>query len=354
MDMALFNFPPYNASGSTGFLDPQLAYDAQASLLGQQGAAAPQGQGNPSMWSQLGNSGNSWGPMLMALGAGIASNSGEGWGPGIGKGLAAATSVGQSQRNEAIKQQQLQAQLQHQQIMENLGLLNAQTSQANAQTNRERAGQMGDYYKGVEADRQAAQELRRSKWAAPLSLITGSVPQYQTAKNTLLNADFWSRARGAATGTGEFGKALLPVKQMIVGLAQITGQNPKDLNETMLPSSADDAAEKLSNLESALGQLNTTITDQTLAPQLEKLRGLTPTPPSNPATTTSVPMSGAPQQPIQAGSVPGAVVGPNARPIPAPDKLQILRQYANNPDARAAFDEIYGAGAADHFLQGGR
>lgn len=53
---------------------------------------------------------------------------------------------------------------------------------------------------------------------------------------------------------------------------------------------------------------------------------------------------------------PGAVYSPtgNARPIPSPDKLQILKRFANNPDARAAFDEIYGPGAADHFLQGGQ
>jgi hypothetical protein len=67
-------------------------------------------------------------------------------------------------------------------------------------------------------------------------------------------------------------------------------------------------------------------------------------------------------QPTQAGAlnappVPGATrmnTGPGARPVPTQDKVQLLRQYANNPEARAAFDEIYGAGAADHFLTGGR
>lgn len=65
------------------------------------------------------------------------------------------------------------------------------------------------------------------------------------------------------------------------------------------------------------------------------------------------------ETPINAPSVQGASQlnyspSGNARPIPAPDKIALLKQYANNPDARAAFDSIYGAGAADHFLAGGR
>jgi hypothetical protein len=56
-------------------------------------------------------------------------------------------------------------------------------------------------------------------------------------------------------------------------------------------------------------------------------------------------------------AVPGATqisVGPNARPIPSPDKITLLRQYAKNPEAIKAFDELYGAGAAAHFLSGGQ
>lgn len=53
------------------------------------------------------------------------------------------------------------------------------------------------------------------------------------------------------------------------------------------------------------------------------------------------------QQPAQ--SITGG-----GRPMPTPQHMQALQQYANEPEARAAFDETYGAGAADHFLSGGR
>lgn len=65
-------------------------------------------------------------------------------------------------------------------------------------------------------------------------------------------------------------------------------------------------------------------------------------------------------------SVPQAMPAPQSMPAPAPAptsggrpmptqiQLQLLAQHANNPEAIAAFDENFGAGAADHFLQGGR
>lgn len=61
-------------------------------------------------------------------------------------------------------------------------------------------------------------------------------------------------------------------------------------------------------------------------------------------------------QPMQAGAAqpPPTEIPGQRRPVPAQDKVQLLRQYANDPEAIKAFDEIYGAGAADHFLQGGR
>jgi hypothetical protein len=64
-----------------------------------------------------------------------------------------------------------------------------------------------------------------------------------------------------------------------------------------------------------------------------------------------------PSQANMAPPVPGATrmnVGPGARPLPTPDKVQLLKQFAKNPDAVAAFDEIYGRGAAQHFLSGGQ
>jgi hypothetical protein len=71
------------------------------------------------------------------------------------------------------------------------------------------------------------------------------------------------------------------------------------------------------------------------------------------------PAPGAAPAGINAPPVPGATqlnVSPqgNARPMPSPQKLSILKANANNPEARQAFDEIFGAGAADHFLQGGQ
>lgn len=58
--------------------------------------------------------------------------------------------------------------------------------------------------------------------------------------------------------------------------------------------------------------------------------------------------------------VPGAANGPvvqgpgAAPPTPPARALNALKAYANNPDARAAFDEIYGPGAAEFYLQKSR
>lgn len=81
--------------------------------------------------------------------------------------------------------------------------------------------------------------------------------------------------------------------------------------------------------------------------------------PVAPGVTTTTPTNLPATAPPSAGDVPiqGARVenqGPGARPIPSPDKINLLRQYANDPEAKKAFDEIYGKGAADHFLAGGR
>ncbi len=58
-------------------------------------------------------------------------------------------------------------------------------------------------------------------------------------------------------------------------------------------------------------------------------------------------------------TAPGGTVdvynsGGGARPVPSQQQIQMLRQYANDPEARQTFEEFYGAGSADWFLQGGR
>lgn len=75
----------------------------------------------------------------------------------------------------------------------------------------------------------------------------------------------------------------------------------------------------------------------------------------NPIPSPQGPAQATPQE-GENPNIPGVIYSPegNARPIPAPDKLQMLRRFANNPEAIKAFDEIYGPGAADHFLQGGQ
>jgi hypothetical protein len=56
----------------------------------------------------LGGSGKkNLGPLLMSLGAGIASGSTEGWGPGIGKGLALAQQSQQNQRDNSLEEKLL-------------------------------------------------------------------------------------------------------------------------------------------------------------------------------------------------------------------------------------------------------
>jgi hypothetical protein len=307
--MAGFLFPPFDASGSTGFLDPQMALDARASLLTQPQAAPSQGFN----WG----SGSSMWPMLMSLGAGIASGGakgGGGWGAGIGKGLALGMENAQNTRENDIKERayqmqlmELQNNLRHQRVIEGQG--------------ETRLGIESTQQAGLDADRTERRDLARSKWAAPLSLISGAAPGYVAAKTALTSSDFWGSLRGNVTGGGEFGKALIPVKQMIVGLAELTGRKPEDLYATMLPTNAEDATVKLGNLEAALGGLSGVITDETLAPAIQQIQ-----------QTITTPAAPTPQ-----GTVQGGASGP---PIQAGAGAQPRGDWQTNPQARSP-DQLY-------------
>jgi hypothetical protein len=63
----------------------------------------------------------------------------------------------------------------------------------------------------------------------------------------------------------------------------------------------------------------------------------------------SPPVVGGPETPALQAEVAKGGYGKQPM-IPAPAKIDLLRQHANNPEARAAFDEIYGRGAAEFYL----
>jgi hypothetical protein len=64
--------------------------------------------------------------------------------------------------------------------------------------------------------------------------------------------------------------------------------------------------------------------------------------------TPTAPPSGA----VEAGA--GGEIPKGRRPVPSAEQINLLRQHANNPEAIEVFEGFYGAGSADHFLQGGR
>jgi hypothetical protein len=100
-------------NGSTGFLDPAMAQQAQASMLGQgQGILPQQGGPGPARkrfdWS---GDNNIW-QTLTALGAGIAGGSGQGWGAGIGSGMGLALEQQRLRQNDDFKKLALALQMQ--------------------------------------------------------------------------------------------------------------------------------------------------------------------------------------------------------------------------------------------------
>lgn len=99
--------------------------------------------------------------------------------------------------------------------------------------------------------------------------------------------------------------------------------------------------------------------------QADELRGGTYYKPGGrPGSEMTLPSGGQPQQatspgapPIETPALQAEVAGGGygKQPLtPAPDKIELLKQHANNPEARKAFDEIYGEGAAEFYLTRGR
>ncbi len=325
--MGLFNFPPYDATGSTGFLDPALAYQAQASLLQpQQPAMQAQAPVMPAPQQQAASALPGWNAdssiwtSLMGLGAGLAAGGapgGGGWGAGIGKGLVEGANLTERARSDRLRELTLQNQIAYQNATLGQG---QQTLDLNKMT---RTDQLN---------------MQRAQFAGPINLVKSSLPQYDAARKAVIEGrqnTYFGPSRGVFSN-------------LILGYAKATGQDPKTLMDTMLPQPSDGQDTRYSKvqmMDAAVKELGP-IAEQN---GLGAAQDFNIEPLAAPGST-NVPKGGA----VQAGTIPGAVEGPNARPIPTPDKLQILRQYANNPEAIKAFDEIYGAGAADHFLQGGR
>jgi len=309
----LFNFPPFDQSGSTGFLDPALAYQAQASLLGQQGQPAPQPQQSG---MNFGSGGSIW-PTLMGLGAGIAS--GNGWGEGVGKGLMGGAALSQQQRENEIRQQAyalqqstLENELRHQGVMESIAKQQANT----AETTRTDAIDI----------RRSGEAREQSKLAGPVNLIKSGIKQYPAAREAILSGR-WETATGPGVNA---------VRNMIIGAAKINGDNPKELFETMLPTPIDGQDTRLQKLQMLEDYVNGVgpIIEQNY-PALGSQADFAISPATPPGSTVAP--KGAP---IQAGVMPERSGG-GAGMIP-PSAVQYLKANANNPAVIEAFRQKYG------------
>ncbi len=320
--MGLFNFPPYDATGSTGFLDPALAYQAQASLLQPQQQpqapvmSAPQQQAASGLpgW----NADSSIWTSLMGLGAGLAAGGapgGGGWGAGIGKGLIEGANLTERARSDRLRQLALQNQIAYQ---------NATLGQGQ---------QTLDLNKTLRTDQL---NMQRAQFAGPINLIKTALPQYDVARKAAVSG---------ATQT-VFGPARGVLSNIIMGIAKTTGQDPKALMSTMLPEWSDSQETRYSKVQMIDGALNNAVGPIAEQNQLGSSQDFN-VPPMTAPSSTNVPKGGA----VQAGV---ASQSSNAPQVPTPDKVALLKQYADNPEAIKAFDEIYGQGAAQRALQGGQ
>lgn len=228
--MALFEFPPFDASGSTGFLDPALAYQARD-------ASAQPAMQKPGGFN-WGAGSNVW-PLLMGLGAGLAG--GGGWGEGISKGLFGGATLANQQRENQIKERayqmqlmELQNNLRHQRVMEGISGQNAATSEKSLEHT-------------IEA-RRADDARADKKVAGYVSIINAEAPKFQAAASEILSGKI-----ATLTGTGT-----TSIMRLVNAIAGITGEKVEDLKDLYVPAATDredTRREKLGALSAYLSNL---------------------------------------------------------------------------------------------------
>jgi hypothetical protein len=174
---------------------------------------------------------------------------------------------------------------------------------------------------------------------------------------------------GAATWWQDYGRYRNVVRNQLFGSA-LTGYEGSqwekaDITPGMTPETiranlkiqqqaADRAARKLARVYVKQGYDQEAI-EEALGVSLDDLEPTVGDPVPSATNAGTVPLGERP--PIETPALQAEVAkgGFGKQPqTPAPDKIELLKQYANDPEARAAFDEIYGQGAAEFYLTKGR
>jgi hypothetical protein len=234
---------------------------------------------------------------LGAMGAGLGSK--PGWGPGIGAGAAIYAGMDDEEDSRGadietvLKLMQMQSQQRHNQAMETTAKQNADTS----------AASRNDLIENRARDDKRAE----AKLTGPIRMITAASPQYAGAKAVLTKKQDWSDTgswtRANTTGGGDVARAQNVIKTALTGAAEIAGVKPEVLFETMLPTSPEDAAEKLARFESYMAGIRGSLAESypSQAKALEAVEFATPL-----EADTVVPKGGAPVEAGAAGAPAGA------------------------------------------------
>lgn len=150
--------------------------------------------------------------------------------------------------------------------------------------------------------------------------------------------------------------ALVNVMQRLLRVPGIGAQSDAELKQIILQSGelskAETKEEFYARLAGLMGRLKS-LGFKVKIPSLEQVAGTKTSDQLTPeATAPAAPASMAPG--VNENTVVGGEnIGRTTNQPPTPPKraLNALKAYQNNPEARAAFDEIYGPGAAEFYLQ---
>jgi hypothetical protein len=303
------------ASNDTNFPLGLLGRKRGGGLLGANNALPNPTPGGSDPLAQLNQQGGGWGPLLMNLGAGIASGSSQGWGAGIGAGLANASNYQQNNLERQLKLAELQ---------QSIGYQNAVL-----ELNQQVRGDAVEIRKQDQARKQA-------EFAGPIGMIASAAPQYQNVRSLILdpnNSTLSGASAQAFFEKGPLGQGINTLKTAILGAAKINGDNAGDLYDTMIPKAIDSIPERQAKLDrfenymsSVKGSLGAGY--PAMSNQLTPFDMFThEASPSNPATTTAAKSGAVPvqagaaggQQPVRVSSPADVAKLPSGTPFITPD-----------------------------------